>query len=151
MYSFHYVPCSLIVQSYIYTYKYIYIYIWERYIHSVLLMFLFYCWIKLLSELHLPRVINYCNGLGQWSYRQSKFVFPVTLFCHLSQFLIKKFTWIPFKHKDFKCFGWALLRAWFWRVGEMTHLLRMLSALPEDQSSVPSSHAVYSQLLQRDQ
>lgn len=62
----------------------------ERYIHSVLLMFLFYCWIKLLSELHLPLVINYCNGLGQWSYSQSKFVFPVSLFCHLSQFLIKK-------------------------------------------------------------
>lgn len=90
VHSFHYVPCSLIVQSYIYTHKYIYIYMRERYIHSVLLMFLFYCWIKLLSELHLPLVINYCNGLGQWSYSQSKFVFPVSLFCHLSQFLIKK-------------------------------------------------------------
>lgn len=85
--------CALLpdcAKLYIYIQIYIYIYIWERYIHSVLLMFLFYCWIKLLSELHLPRVINYCNGLGQWSYKQSKFVFPVTLFCHLSQYLIKK-------------------------------------------------------------
>lgn len=32
VHSFHYVPCSLIVQSYIYTHKYIYIY--EREIYS---------------------------------------------------------------------------------------------------------------------
>lgn len=76
----------------LYIYTQIYIYIWERdiFIQYYWCFFLFYCWIKLLSELHLPLVINYCNGLGQWSYSQSKFVFPVSLFCHLSQFLIKK-------------------------------------------------------------
>lgn len=64
----------------------------ERYIHSVLLMFLFYCWIKLLSELHLPLVINYCNGLGQWSYSQSKFVFPSFIILSSITILNKKNT-----------------------------------------------------------
>lgn len=83
----------------------------ERYIHSVLLMFLFYCWIKLLSELHLPLVINYCNGLGQWSYSQSKFVFPVSLFCHLSQFLIKKKVHRFHLNKGFQVFWMSTIKS----------------------------------------
>lgn len=50
--SFHYVPCSLIVQTYIYIDVYI------REIYSVLLMFLFYCWIKLFSKLLLPVTVS---------------------------------------------------------------------------------------------
>lgn len=95
----------------LYIYTQIYIYIWERYIHSVLLMFLFYCWIKLLSELHLPCVINYCNDLGQWSYSQSKFVFPVILFCHLSQFLIKKKLHRFHLNKGFQVFWMSTIKS----------------------------------------
>lgn len=47
MLSFHYVPCSLIVQTYIYRYM--------KQRDSVLLtVFLFYCWIKLFPKLLLP-------------------------------------------------------------------------------------------------
>lgn len=84
--------CALLpdcAKLYIYTQIYIYIYIYEKEIYSFSTtdMFLFYCWIKLVSELHLPLVINYCNGLGQWSESHRKFVFLVTYFMSSSPIL----------------------------------------------------------------
>lgn len=60
-----------------------------REIYSVLLMF--FCSTAGLS--YFPNYellsVNYCNGLGQSSYGQCKFVFFVFSLCQLTQSLIK--------------------------------------------------------------
>lgn len=106
--SFHYVPCSLIVQTYIQ----IYIYIYERDIFSTTDDVFCSAGLSYFPNYQLLSV-NYCNGLGQQSYSQCKFVFSyVFSLCQLTQSLIKRIHRFHLNTGTGLC-GSASLRTWF--------------------------------------